>query len=86
MTKHISIELTDDQEAQLKVMAARDSTTMENLAAELIRKSVDYDAWFVAEVQKGLDSADRGELIPHEDVVAQMRELRAELLAKKTQG
>lgn len=86
MTKHITIELSEAEEAQPRVMAERGSTSMENLAAELVRRSVDQDAWFLAEVQKGIDSADRGELSPHEEVVARMRALRAELLAGKAKG
>jgi predicted transcriptional regulator len=29
---------------------------------------VDYDEWFLREVRKGLDAADHGELIDHEDI------------------
>lgn len=29
---------------------------------------VDYDAWFVREVEAGLAAADRGELLDHEEI------------------
>lgn len=32
---------------------------------------VDEDEWLLAEIQKGIDAADRGELIPHEEVMRQ---------------
>nr|WP_318290015.1 antitoxin [Paraburkholderia sp. BL8N3] len=32
-----------------------------------------YDAWFRAEVQAGLDEADAGETVPHDQAVAEMR-------------
>ena len=32
---------------------------------------VDEDDWLLAEIQKGIDAADRGELIPHEEVMRQ---------------
>ena len=30
---------------------------------------LDYDSWFIQEVEKGQVQADRGELIDHEEVV-----------------
>jgi len=44
---------------------------------ELLRKA--KQDWLEAEIQKGIDSADRGELIPAEEVFAS---LRAEIAAK----
>jgi predicted transcriptional regulator len=35
---------------------------------EAIEKFVDYDEWFLREVEKGLSAANRGELIDHEDI------------------
>ena len=46
----------------------------------------EYDAWFREQVQIGIDEADRGELIPHEEMVKWFAEQKAELLKKiKTQ-
>jgi predicted transcriptional regulator len=44
---------------------ARDT---ESLVHEAVERLVDYDQWFLGEVEKGLAAADRGELIDHEDV------------------
>jgi plasmid stabilization system protein ParE len=35
---------------------------------EAVERFVDYDEWFVREVDKGLAAADRGERIDHEEV------------------
>jgi predicted transcriptional regulator len=35
---------------------------------EAVERMIDYDEWFVQEVEKGLAAADRGEFIDHEDV------------------
>jgi predicted transcriptional regulator len=35
---------------------------------EAIEGFVDYDEWFLREVEKGLAAADRGELIDHEEI------------------
>lgn len=42
----------------------------------------EYDAWFKEQVQIGIDEADRGELIPHEEMKRWLAEQRAVLLRK----
>lgn len=42
----------------------------------------DYDAWFIEQVRIGIESADRGELIPHEQVMSEARALIARLARK----
>ncbi len=86
MTKHVTIELTEDQIARLDVLALHKGSPVESLILEAVEQVLGYDAWYREMVQEGLDSADRGELIPHEQVVAEMQELRAELLARKVAG
>lgn len=86
MTRHVTIELSEAQAAVLESEAAREDRSVEDVVAGLIQRQVEYDAWFRAEVQKGIDSADRGELISHEEVVARSRRRRAELLAQKRNG
>ena len=86
MTKHVTIELTEDQVARLDVLALHKGSPVESLILEAVEQVLGYDAWYREMVQEGLDSADRGELVPHEQVVAEMQELRAELLARKAAG
>lgn len=38
-------------------------------------EGMDEEAWLRAEIQKGIDAADRGELIPHEEVMRQAWEI-----------
>jgi predicted transcriptional regulator len=40
----------------------------EPLSPEPIERMVNYDEWFLAEVQKGIAAADRGEVTDHEEV------------------
>jgi predicted transcriptional regulator len=35
---------------------------------EAVERLVNYDEWFLREVQKGLAAADSGELVDHEEV------------------
>jgi predicted transcriptional regulator len=83
MTKHITVTLTEAQEAHLLAAAARGDQSVEAVVAELIQRQMDHDAWFIGEVQKGIDAANRGELVSHEQVVANGRKLRAELRAAR---
>ena len=66
MTRHVTVELTEAQAAVLDSEAAREDLPVEAIVTALIQRQVEYDAWFRAEVQKGIDQADRGELISHE--------------------
>jgi len=82
MTRHVTVELTEAQAAVLDSEAAREAKPIEAIVTDLIQRQVEYDAWFRAEVQKGIDAADRGELLPHEEVVERGRQLQRELIAK----
>lgn len=84
MTRHVTVELTEAQAAVLDSEAAREAKPIEAVVADLIQRQVEYDAWFRAEVQKGIDQADRGEGIAHEEVVARAAKRRDELLARKS--
>lgn len=46
--------------------------TREAFAAEAIQRVAESDADFRAFIQVGIDQADRGELIPHEEVMAEL--------------
>lgn len=51
---------------------------------ELARKA--YNDWLRAEIQKGIDSADRGELIPADEVFASLRTEIEKVAAQKREG
>lgn len=40
--------------------------------ARAVQRAAEQEADFLAFVQEGIDAADRGELIPHEDVMAEL--------------
>jgi predicted transcriptional regulator len=40
----------------------------ETLVLEAVERLVDYDDWFLQEVDKGLKAADRGEFVEHDAV------------------
>jgi predicted transcriptional regulator len=64
----MEVHLSPDVQARLARLAAERGSNTEMLAREAIERFVDYDEWFIREVEKGLASADRGELVTHEQV------------------
>ena len=59
------IELTPEMESTLSKIAERRQLSL----VEALRQILDHEGWFDEQVQQGIDQADRGELIPHEDVI-----------------
>jgi predicted transcriptional regulator len=74
----MEVHLNPDMQAKLARLAAEQGRNTEALVQEAIARFVDYDEWFIREVEKGLASADRGELLTHEDVGAWLEKLIVE--------
>ena len=68
----MEVSLNPDVQAKLARLAAERGRDAETLAREAIERFVDYDAWFVSEVEKGLAQIDRGEVVTHEEVGARL--------------
>lgn len=60
--------LNSDLQTKLSRLAAQQGRDSAALVIEAIERMVNYDEWFLREVDKGLGAADRGELIDHTDV------------------
>ncbi len=74
----MEINLNPDLQAKLARLAAQRGQDTQAIVQEAIERFVDYDEWFLREVEKGLASADRGEFIEHEEI--------GKLLAKRYPG
>jgi predicted transcriptional regulator len=79
----MEVHLNPDMQAKLARLAAEQGRNTEALVQEAIPRFVDYDEWFIREVEKGLASADRGELLTHEDVGARLEKLIVEKQAHR---
>lgn len=66
--KHMEVDFTPDLEAKLARLAAEQGRDTKTLVREAVKRLVDYDEWFIREVEKGLAAADRGEFIEHEEI------------------
>ena len=68
----MEVHLTPEKQALLQQLATRTGKNTVDLVQEAVDRLLDYDAWFVQGVEKGLAQAARGELIDHEDLVARI--------------
>jgi predicted transcriptional regulator len=64
----MEVRLDPDLQAKLSRFATEQGRDSESLVVEAVERMVNYDEWLVREVEKGLDAAERGELLDHEDV------------------
>ena len=60
--------LNPDLQAKLIRLAAHQGRASEVLVVEAVERLVNYDEWFLREVEKGLAAADRGEFVEHSDL------------------
>lgn len=79
----LTIDLDDAQEARLKELAGRTGRSPDTLVREALdiyaealdqaEQSLPYSPEEIAAVEAGLAAAERGEVIPHEDVFERLR-------------
>jgi len=77
----MELNVPPDLETRLARAADRRGIAAEALALEAIERAVEYDDWFLREVEKGLAQIERGEVLTHEDVGAR---LEKRLTSKQT--
>ena len=74
----MEIHLNPDMQAKLSRIAAARGSDAEMLVREAIERLVSYDEWFIREVEKGVASANLGELLSHEEVGVRLKKRIAE--------
>ncbi|MEQ1510173.1 MAG: ribbon-helix-helix protein, CopG family [Sphingopyxis sp.] len=79
----ISARIDEATAALLDQVAAAQGRSRAWLVAAAVKRMAEAEAAYLAFVQEGIDAADRGELIPHEDVQAWIAEKRRELMKRK---
>ena len=76
--KAMEVNLNPDLQARLAHLAAQQGRDTETLAHEAIERLVDYDEWFIREVDKGLAQIEQGKVLTHEEVGERIETLLAE--------
>ena len=64
----MEVRFTSELQAKLAQLAAQQGRDSEAMVLEAVERMVNYNQWFVREVEKGIAAADCGELVEHEDV------------------
>ena len=84
-----TFRVDEDLKKQFAEIAKSKDRTGAQLIRDFMRETIakrqeeaEYDAWFRAKVQQGLDEADAGLGIPHEEVEEYFAKLRAEMSRK----
>ena len=73
----MEVHLNSDLQAKLIRLAEARGRDAEMLAREAIERFVNYDEWFIREVE-GVASADRSERLTHEEVSERLEKCIAE--------
>ena len=81
-TVAMEVNLTPKLQAKLDEVAAQQGRDAKSLVQEAVQRLVDYDEWFVREVEKGLAEIDRGEVLEHDEVGARLEKLLSEKLRR----
>ena len=64
----MEVPLGPDLQFKLARLAAQQGRPSEALVVEAVERMVNYDEWFLREVEKGLEAAERGQLVDHAEV------------------
>jgi predicted transcriptional regulator len=74
-TGAMEIELSPELQAKLERIASQQGRDSKSLVHEAVERLVDYDEWFLRQVEIGLAQVDRGELLEDSEVAARMENL-----------
>jgi predicted transcriptional regulator len=82
MSTTISVRVNPEIEAQLAELAQATDRPKSWHLEQALKNYLEVQAWQIAHIKKAIQSADTGDLIPHEEVRRNIRK-RASRLSKK---
>ena len=71
----MQVNLPPELQAKLDRIAAQQGREPESLVNEAVEHLVGYDQWFIRQVEKGLAQVECGQVLEHEQVVANVENL-----------
>lgn len=74
----MEVKLTPELQAKLEDVAAQQGRDAQSLVRDAVERLIEYDAWFVREVEKGLAEIDAGEVLEHDEVGARLEKRLSE--------
>lgn len=85
-TFRVDDELKSEFAAAAKAQDRTGAQLLRDYMREVVRKrqeEADYDAWFRRQVQIGIEAAEAGDLMSHEEAEADMASYRAAILRRR---
>ena len=79
----MEVSFPNELEDRLARLAAQRGSDTSALVVEAVARMVDYDEWFLREVEKGVQQAEAGKTLSHEEVGAR---LKGYLASRQPQG
>jgi predicted transcriptional regulator len=73
--KGMEVHFSPDIETRLRQVASANGKDAEQLVKDTVARMLENQARFIAGVQRGIEQADRGELVDHKDVVERIDRL-----------
>lgn len=71
-TEAFTVRADGETVRQLDQLATQLDRSRNYLVNQAIQEYLDLHAWQIQKIEEGIAAADRGDLIPHEDVMAEM--------------
>lgn len=71
----MQIDFSPEEEAQLSQIANRTGRNAAQVVKETVGRMLEDQTRFVAAVRKGIEQADRGDLVEHDDVVERIERM-----------
>jgi predicted transcriptional regulator len=65
----MEVHFSPDVETRLQQLAGANGKNAEQLVKDTVGRMLENQARFIAGVQRGIDQADRGEFVEHQDVL-----------------
>jgi len=79
----MEVHVSPDLEGKLTRAADRRGVSPEVLIREAIERAVDYDDWFIREVERGLAQVDTGQVLTHDAVGSRLEQKVADRQSRR---
>ena len=74
-THGMELKLSPELQAKLDRVASQQGRDSASLVQEAVERLVDYDTWFLQQVELGLAQIDSGEVLQDKEIAARMENL-----------
>jgi predicted transcriptional regulator len=84
--KNTTVRLDEATRKTLDRLAALEDRSRAWVISQAIRNYLDHQDWMLERIDEGIAAADRGDLVPHDKVMAEIDELIAERVRHGTKS